>query len=162
MLTFITNINLQNEGERHFFQGSILVISLAFGQYKTRYTIAYCWISFAEHECELACPHQGCVNKYYNHRDAELYMPNGTKNYHALTKSVSIYSYDTHIGVSGIIYWTRMQISLSSPRVSMLFTATNVLYYFLHAIIGPEHTIPLKTIIDRSFNHCHLGRCFLT
>ena len=29
------------------------------------------------------------------------------------------------------------------------FTVTNVLFYFLHAISCPEHTIPLKTIIDR-------------
>ena len=35
-----------------------------------------------------------------------------------------------------------------------LFTVTNVLFYFLHAILCPEHTIPLKTIIDRSFRHC--------
>ena len=35
-----------------------------------------------------------------------------------------------------------------------LFTATNVLFNFLHAISFPEHTIPLKTTIDRSFRHC--------
>ena len=34
-----------------------------------------------------------------------------------------------------------------------LFTVTNVLFYFLHAILCPEHTI-LKAIIDRSFCHC--------
>ena len=27
----------------------------------------------------------------------------------------------------------------------------NVLFYFLHAVLCPEHTIPLKTIIDRRF-----------
>ena len=32
-----------------------------------------------------------------------------------------------------------------------LFMVTNVLFYFLLAIIYPEHTIPLKTIIDRWF-----------
>ena len=34
------------------------------------------------------------------------------------------------------------------------FTVTNVWFYFLHAILCPEHTIPLKTIIDRWFRHC--------
>ena len=29
----------------------------------------------------------------------------------------------------------------------------NVLFYFLHAILCPEHMIPLKAIIDRSFRH---------
>ena len=38
----------------------------------------------------------------------------------------------------------------------------NVLIYFLHAILGPEHTILLKTIIDRSFRNCCQGRSFLT
>ena len=32
-----------------------------------------------------------------------------------------------------------------------LITVTNVLFYFLHAILYPEHTILLKTIIDRSY-----------
>ena len=27
-----------------------------------------------------------------------------------------------------------------------LFTVTNVLFYFLHAILCPEHTIPLKQL----------------
>ena len=35
-----------------------------------------------------------------------------------------------------------------------LFTVTNVLSYFLHASLCPEHTIPLKAIIDRLFRHC--------
>ena len=43
-----------------------------------------------------------------------------------------------------------------------LFMVTNVLFYFLHAILCFEHTIPLKTIIDRSFWHCHQERSFLT
>ena len=43
-----------------------------------------------------------------------------------------------------------------------LFTVTNVLVYFLHAILYLEHTVPLQTIIDRSFRHCHQGRSFLT
>ena len=30
---------------------------------------------------------------------------------------------------------------------------TSVLFYFLHAILCPEHTIPLKTITDRSFRN---------
>ena len=29
-----------------------------------------------------------------------------------------------------------------------LFSVTNVLFYFLHSILCPEHTIPLKTITD--------------
>ena len=43
-----------------------------------------------------------------------------------------------------------------------LFTITNVLFYFLHAILCHEHTNPLRTIIERSFRHCCLGRPFLT
>ena len=43
-----------------------------------------------------------------------------------------------------------------------LFTATNVFFCYLHAILCIEHTIPLKTIIDRSFRHCRQGRSFLT
>ena len=43
-----------------------------------------------------------------------------------------------------------------------LFTVTNVLFYFLHAILYLEHTVPLQTIIDRSFRHCRQGRSFLT
>ena len=46
------------------------------------------------------------------------------------------------------------------PKKS-LFTITNVLFYFLHAILCPEHTIPLKTIIDRSFRNCCQGWSFL-
>ena len=33
---------------------------------------------------------------------------------------------------------------------------------FLHAILFPKHTIPLKTIIHRWFRHCRWGRPFLT
>ena len=43
-----------------------------------------------------------------------------------------------------------------------LFTVTNVLFYFLHAILCPEHTILVKTIIARSFRNCRQGRSFLT
>ena len=43
-----------------------------------------------------------------------------------------------------------------------LFTVTNVLFYFLHAILCHEHTNPLRTIIERSFRHCCQGRPFLT
>ena len=43
-----------------------------------------------------------------------------------------------------------------------LFTVTNVLFYFLHAILCHEHTNPLKTIIERSFRHCCQGWHFLT
>ena len=35
-----------------------------------------------------------------------------------------------------------------------LFTVTNVLFYFLHAILYLEHAVPLQAIIDRSFRHC--------
>ena len=31
----------------------------------------------------------------------------------------------------------------------LLFTVTNVLFYFLHTISCPEHKISLQTIIDR-------------
>ena len=43
-----------------------------------------------------------------------------------------------------------------------LFTVTNVLFYFLHAILCFEQTISLCTIIDRSFRRCRLGWSFLT
>ena len=43
-----------------------------------------------------------------------------------------------------------------------LFTVTNVLFYFLHAILCHEHTNPLRTITERSFRHCCQGRPFLT
>ena len=43
-----------------------------------------------------------------------------------------------------------------------LFTVTNVLFYFLHAILCHEHTNTLRTIIERSFRHCCQGRPFLT
>ena len=43
-----------------------------------------------------------------------------------------------------------------------LFTVTNVLFYFLHAISCHEHTDPLRTIFERSFRHCCQARPFLT
>ena len=43
-----------------------------------------------------------------------------------------------------------------------LFTVTNVLFYFLHAILCHEHTYPLRTIIECSFRHCCQWRPFLT
>ena len=36
-----------------------------------------------------------------------------------------------------------------------LFMVTNVLFYFLHAVLCPENTFPLKKIIDNWFRHCH-------
>ena len=50
---------------------------------------------------------------------------------------------------------------ITSDRKS-LFSVTNVLFYFLHVILCPEYTIPLKTIIDHWFRHCRQGRSFLT
>ena len=56
--------------------------------------------------------------------------------------------------------WGDLPMIFTSDEVSSrvtkksLFTVTNVLFYFLHAILCPEHTIPLKAIIDRSFRHC--------
>ena len=43
-----------------------------------------------------------------------------------------------------------------------LFTVTNVLFYFLHAILCHEETDPLRTTIERSFRHCCKGQSFLT
>ena len=43
-----------------------------------------------------------------------------------------------------------------------LFTVTNVLLYFLHAILCHEHTNSLRTLIELSFCHCCQGRPFLT
>ena len=54
-------------------------------------------------------------------------------------------------------YW---QIA-SRVTPKSLFTVTNVLFYFLHVILCPEHTVLLKTIIDRSFRNCRQGRSFL-
>ena len=60
---------------------------------------------------------------------------------------------------------SRMKINGKSrhSRVSQksLFTVTNVLFYFLHATLCPEHTIALKTIIHRSLRYCCYGRSFL-
>ena len=53
------------------------------------------------------------------------------------------------------------QITLQVTK-KLLFMVMNALFYFLHAILGPEHTIPLKTIINCSFHHCRQGRTFLT
>ena len=44
----------------------------------------------------------------------------------------------------------------------LLFTVTNVLFYFLHAILCHEHTNLLRTIIEPTFRHCCQGRPFLT
>ena len=42
-----------------------------------------------------------------------------------------------------------------------LFTVTNkCIIYYLHFILCPKHTILIKTIIDRSFHHCHQRRSF--
>ena len=57
--------------------------------------------------------------------------------------------------------WKSLPNRLMSHNKS-LFTVTNVLFYFLHAISCHEHTNPLKTIIERSFRHCCQGRSFLT
>ena len=43
-----------------------------------------------------------------------------------------------------------------------LLMVTNVLFYFLRAILCPDLTIPLKTIINRWFRHCREGWSFLT
>ena len=56
---------------------------------------------------------------------------------------------------------SQVKISLTSDKKS-LFTVTNVLFYFLHAILCHEHTNPLRSIIERSFRHCCQGRPFLT
>ena len=57
--------------------------------------------------------------------------------------------------------WKLLPIRLTSDKIS-LFTLTNVLFYFLHAIWCHEHTNPLRTIIERSFRLCCQGRPFLT
>ena len=55
--------------------------------------------------------------------------------------------------------WKSMPCRLTSDK-RLLFTLTHTLCYFLHAILCPEHTNPLKKIIDRSFRHCPQGRSF--
>ena len=57
--------------------------------------------------------------------------------------------------------WKSLAKHLTSDQKS-LFTVTNVLFYFFHAILYLEHTVPLQTIIDRPFRHCRQGRSFLT
>ena len=57
--------------------------------------------------------------------------------------------------------WKSLPNRLTSDKKS-LFTVTNVLFYFLHAILCHEHTNPLKIIIERSFRHCCQGWHFLT
>ena len=58
--------------------------------------------------------------------------------------------------------WKSLANYLTSDQIS-LFMVTNVLFYFLHAVLCPEHTVPLKTIVDRSVCHCRQhgqGRSF--
>ena len=57
--------------------------------------------------------------------------------------------------------WKSLPNRLTGDKKS-LFTVTNVLFYFLHAILCHEHTNPLKTIIERPFRHCCQGWHFLT
>ena len=57
--------------------------------------------------------------------------------------------------------WKSLPNRLTSDKKS-LFTVTNVLFYFLYAILCHEHTNRLRTIIERSFRHCCQGRPFLT
>ena len=66
---------------------------------------------------------------------------------------------------------SRVEIIGKSPHEwpkKSLFTVTNALFYFLHAILYLEHTVTindtvlLQTLIDRSFRHCRYGRSFLT
>ena len=45
-----------------------------------------------------------------------------------------------------ICQWFSLAKHLTSDQKS-LFTVTNVLFYFLHAILYLEHTVPLQTII---------------
>ena len=56
---------------------------------------------------------------------------------------------------------THWQITSGVTKKS-LFTVTNVKFNFVQAILCPGHTIPPKTIIDRSFRHCCQGGSFLT
>ena len=60
---------------------------------------------------------------------------------------------------------SRVKIIADSPhewQKKSLFTVTNVLFYFLHAISCHERTNPLRTITERSFRHCCQGWPFLT
>ena len=57
--------------------------------------------------------------------------------------------------------WKSLANHITSDQKS-LFAVKNILFYFLHAILWSEHTIPLKTIIDRSFYHCRQEQSFPT
>ena len=60
---------------------------------------------------------------------------------------------------------SRVKVISKSPHEwtkSSLLAVTNILSYFLRAILPPKYTIPLKTIIDRSFRNCYQRRSFLT
>ena len=57
--------------------------------------------------------------------------------------------------------WKSLPNRLTSDKKS-LFTVTNVLFYFLHAILCHKHTNPLRNIIERSFRYCCQGWPFLT
>ena len=43
---------------------------------------------------------------------------------------------------------------ISRMTKKIVIPDTELLFYFLHASFCPEHAIPLKTTIDRSFRHC--------
>ena len=57
--------------------------------------------------------------------------------------------------------WKSLPNRLTSDKKSS-FTVTNVLFYFLHANLCFEQTIPLKTGSGRLFHHCRQDRAFLT
>ena len=49
--------------------------------------------------------------------------------------------------------WKSLANHLKSDQ-KLLFTVTNVVFYFLHAILCLEYVIFLQTINNRSFRHC--------
>ena len=69
---------------------------------------------------------------------------------------------------NGFLVTSKVICRVTKSRVKIIgkshhaFTVTNVLFHFLQAMLCPEHIIPLKTIIDRSFRHCRQGRSSLT
>ena len=81
-----------------------------------------------------------------------------------VTVNIDFLSRVRWFGINFHVTKSRVKLIVESPHEwqKSLFTITNVLIYFLHAILCPGHTILLKTIIDRWFRHCGYGRSFLT
>ena len=100
-------------------------------------------------------PSGGAIEQYnYNLFSNEIYTIMYIKNNAWVTVNNDFWS-----RVRWFANENHLQINSRVTKKS-LFMVTNVLFYFLHAILCPEHTIPLKATINRSFRHCRQRMVF--